>query len=137
MYSIGQLAQETDTKIPTIRYYEKMALLPKPGRTEGNHRVYSETHLLRLRFIRRSRELGFSQQEISELLGLNKQSTPNCRDVNNLTQHHLARIREKISDLQAIEQTLLEMSGHCSKKAILECPIIDSLFYKGTSKTQT
>lgn len=128
MYSIGQLARASGTKIPTIRYYEKMSLLSEPGRTTGNHRVYSQEHLQRLRFIRRARELGFSQQEVSELLGLNKCSKPNCLSVNKLTQHHLAQIKDKIRDLKAIEQTLLEMSHHCSNEETLECPIIDSLF---------
>ena len=127
MYSIGDLARETETKITTIRYYEKQALLQSPGRSAGNHRVYSEAHLRRLRFIRRARELGFSQRDIQSLLGLGRDDAPKCREVNTLTRQHLHTVRRKIRDLQNIERTLLAMSRECEGGESRECPIISAL----------
>ena len=69
-FGIGELSQRTGVNIETVRYYEKIDLLPRPPRTEGGHRVYSGTHLKRLVFIRRSRELGFTLDEIRNLLGM-------------------------------------------------------------------
>ena len=92
--SIGDLAKATDTKVETIRYYERISLLPAPERTSGNYRSYSATHLGHLSFIRRARDLGFSIEQVRDLLGLSDQ-----RD-------HLAEVERKIRDLQALRREL-------------------------------
>lgn len=129
-FSIGEIAARTGTNVETIRYYEKEGLLPKPPRTVGGHRKYSGTHLKRLYFIRRSRELGFSIQQVRELLGFVDESSHTCGEVKALTLQHAKDIQAKIDDLKRLQQALLAMSARCSggEYPIDDCPIIDSMF---------
>lgn len=125
---IGQLSKQTQCKIETIRYYEKIGLLPEPGRTEGGYRIYSDAHLKRLSFVRRSRELGFTIEEIRALLALVDQDSYTCADIKAITVEHLGTIRQKIADLKKLEKTLENISSQCSGDTTPQCPIIDNLF---------
>ncbi len=125
---IGRLAQQTQCKIETIRYYEKIGLLPEPQRSEGGYRMYHEDHLKRLIFIRRSRELGFSIEEIRGLLELVDGGGYSCSDVRLVAITHIEAIRKKISDLKKLEKTLSRIQSQCSGDTVPECPIIDALF---------
>ena len=126
-FGIGELSNLTGVKIETIRYYERQKLLPDPPRTEGGHRCYNEDHLKRLTFIRRSRQLGFSMEEIRELLILVEGGLYTCGEVKALTMEHAKSVREKINDLTRMEATLLNISSRCSGGAVPDCPILDAL----------
>jgi MerR family mercuric resistance operon transcriptional regulator len=125
---IGTLSERTGCHIETIRYYERMKLLPKPPRTEGGHRLYDREQVKRLVFIRRSRELGFSLEEIRTLLRLVDGKRYTCQEVKTITEHHLEDVKRKIADLRRLQKTLAAISGQCEGGLIPNCPIIDSLF---------
>lgn len=125
---IGALSKQANCKIETIRYYEKIGLLLEPARTEAGYRSYGESHLKRLVFIRRSRELGFTIEEIRALLRLVDGSDYTCGDIRAIAIEHLADIRNKIADLKKLEKTLSQIASQCSDNAVPECPIIDALF---------
>lgn len=128
MYRIGELSKLCEIKVPTIRYFENIGLLDNPSRTDGNQRLYSEKDFKHLRFIKRGRELGFTQSELKILLGLNNKTSPNCEEVYKLTKNHLRVVKEKIKDLKKIEETLLHLSTRCKNGDDLDCPILDSLY---------
>src|SRR3546814_20229359 len=104
--SIGDLAKATNTKVVTIRYYEKIGLLPAPDRTAGNYRSYSATHLGRLSFIRRARDLGFSIEQVRDLLGLSDQRDRPCEAVDAIAREHLSEVAPKIRHLKALTRQL-------------------------------
>jgi MerR family mercuric resistance operon transcriptional regulator len=126
--SIGLLFTQTNCKIETTRYYEKIGIFPKPPRTEGGHRVYSENHLKRLVFIRRGRELGFSLEDIRALLKLIDGGANTCQQVEAITLHHIGNIHQKILDLKKLEKILAKISSQCEGGVVPECPILDALF---------
>ncbi len=126
-FGIGALSKQTGVIIETIRYYEHEGLMPAPPRTSGGHRSYSEDHLKRLTFIRRSRELGFSMAEIRGLLALVDGGSYTCGEVKSLTLEHAESVRSKISDLRRIRRILLDISSRCEGGSVPECPIIDAL----------
>lgn len=126
-YSIGELGKSTGVKVVTIRYYEKIGMLPNPPRSEGGQRVYSHNHLRQLTFIRRSRELGFSLSEIRALLKLEESAGFSCEDVKALTMEHVRGIQEKIADLKRMERILKDLASQCEKGSVSECPILDTL----------
>ena len=128
MVTIGGLSKQTGCNIETIRYYERIGLLPKPPRTEGGHRLYEREQIKRLVFIRRSRELGFSLDEIRTLLRLVDGERYTCQEVKTLTEEHLGDIKKKISDLKRLQKTLADISSQCEGGMVPECPIIDALF---------
>src|SRR3546814_9271500 len=97
--TLGDLAKATGTKVVTVRYYERIGLLPPPERTAGNYRAYEPPHLERLRFIRRCRDLGFTLDEVRELLRLSSQEGKACAEVDRIAAAHLAETEEKIADL--------------------------------------
>ena len=125
---IGELSAQTDCKIETIRYYEKIGLLPEPSRSAGGYRDYDNEHLKRLSFIRRCRELGFTIDEIRGLLALVDGGDYTCNDVKNITLEHVDSIRQKIADLKKLEKTLSRIASQCAGDGTPECPIIDALF---------
>ena len=131
-FGIGALSKQTGVNIETIRYYEREGLLLHPPRTAGGHRSYSEDHLKRLTFIRRSRELGFSMAEIRGLLALVDGGSYTCGEVKAVTLEHAENVRSKISDLQRMEQMLVDISSQCEGGSIPECPIIDALLDQKT-----
>lgn len=126
-FSIGDLAKATDTKVETIRYYERIGLLPEPERTAGNYRSYSAAHLGRLSFIRRARDLGFSIEQVRDLLGLSDQRDRPCEAVDVIAREHLAEVDRKIRDLQALRRELDSIISQCGCGTIAECRIIEAL----------
>lgn len=123
----GELARTTGCNIETIRYYEKTGMLPDPPRTGAGYRVYSADHVARLRFILRARELGFSMEDIRGLLGLEDGAAPTCADVKERTEHHLADVRAKISDLKRIEVVLSATAARCSGEDVPDCAVLEAL----------
>jgi MerR family mercuric resistance operon transcriptional regulator len=124
----GTLAKRFGCHLETLRYYEKIGLIPPPSRTAGGHRLYQIDDQRRLRFILRGRELGFSIEELRGLLSLVDSHDYTCGDIFDLTIDHLASIRRKISDLKRLERTLARISSQCSGGAVPECPVIDALW---------
>ncbi len=126
--SIGELSRDTGVNIETIRYYERIDVMPKPARTDGGHRAYDSIQLKRLAFIKRSRELGFSLNEIRALLDLVDAGAYTCSEVHNMTVEHLANVKRKIADLRRMERVLKQMAAECSRGDVPDCPIMDALF---------
>ena len=127
-FTIGALSKGTGCNIETIRYYERIGLMPKPSRSPGGHRLYEEDHLRRLTFIRRSRELGFTLEEVRGLLRLVDGGSYTCAEVKALTLDHAAEVRRKVADLRKLERVLKEMAAECDGGEVPECPIIDTLY---------
>lgn len=125
-FTIGRLSRQTGVNIETVRYYERIGLLPKPSRSSGGRRLYDAADARRLTFIRRSRELGFSIDEIRALLALSG-GKGRCADVHALTVRHLDEVRAKIADLRRLERTLARTADRCARDASPKCPIIDAL----------
>jgi len=127
----GALAARTGCNIETIRYYERVGLLPPPPRSAGGHRLYGEGLVRRLNFVRRSRDLGFTIVEIGELLRLVDGGTYSCGELEQLARDHIGEIRRKIADLRRLERVFEAMAAQCSGDAVPDCPIIDALFDPG------
>lgn len=123
----GELARRAGCNLETIRYYEDISLMPEPARTAAGHRVYSLNDQRRLRFILRSRELGFSIGEIRSLLSLVETGLYTCAEINALTQQHLKSVSEKINDLKKLQRTLSVLSSDCADGDEPDCPIIEAL----------
>jgi len=121
------LARRTGCNLETIRYYEKIGMMPDPPRTGSGYRVYDESHVSRLRFILRARELGFAIEEIRGLLGLVDGGTQTCAEVKERTERHLSNVRAKIADLKRIEKVLAATAAQCSGEQVPECPVLDAL----------
>lgn len=121
------MAKRSGVNAETIRYYEKIELMLEPGRNSGGHRIYEEVHLQRLCFIRRCREMGFSLEEIRELLSLVDREQVSCEHVQQIAEDHVLSIRQKIKDLQRMQGTLRDLAKQCSGENVPECPIIDAL----------
>lgn len=124
---IGKLADRTGVNIETIRYYERVGLLPPPPRTQGKHRAYDERHEQRLVFIRRGRELGFSLDDIRALLQLADDGNSACDAAKDVTLRHLADVRGKIASLRKLKRALKDMTDACRPGKQLACPIIETL----------
>ena len=127
-FSIGVLSERSGVKLETIRYYEKIGVMPKPSRSASGYRVYGNDHARRLHFVRRGRELGFSLDELRGLLCLVDGHSYTCREVHVLTIEHLKAIRQKIADLRRLERAMSDMAAQCTGNQVPECPIIDALF---------
>jgi MerR family transcriptional regulator, mercuric resistance operon regulatory protein len=132
---IGELSKLTGVHIETIRYYERVKMLPKPPRTVGGRRVYDRAHVRRLGFIRRSRELGFSSDEVRALLRIGGPEKASCRQVRTIALARLNDVRAKISDLRKLERLLAKTIAQCTGTAAPQCPVLDILdvhkFLKG------
>lgn len=131
--AIGALSRRTGVNIETVRYYERIGLLPSPGRSEGGHRLYGSGHLLRLNFVRRARDLGFTLDEIRALLELAEKRDRPCAEVREVATGHLSHIRAKIADLRAMERVLAGMVARCVEGPTPDCPIIEALFNPDTA----
>jgi len=125
--AIGELGRLTGTKVETIRYYERIGLLAKPERTAGNYRAYGAEHLNRLSFIRRSRDLGFSLEQVRALLDLSDDRERPCEAVDIIAQAHLTEVDRKIADLRALRRELSNMITQCRHGTVANCRIIESL----------
>ena len=128
VYAIGEMSRRTGVNIETVRYYEKIGMMPKPKRTEGGNRLYNAEELQRLFFIKRCREIGFNQSEIKALLSMVDQDDVTCAEVHNITTAHVADIKQKIKDLRNLEKVLMQMANECSRGDKPDCPIIETLF---------
>lgn len=124
----GELAVRIGCNIETIRYYEKAGLLPPPPRSQGGHRLYGQDLVKRLNFVRRSRVLGFTLEEIRGLLRLVDGGKYTCAQVEAVALEHVQEIRRKITDLKKLKNVLEAMASQCSGGKVPECPIIDALF---------
>lgn len=123
----AKLAERTGCNLETIRYYEKIGLMPDPPRTSSGYRVYDDTHAERLGFILRGRQLGFSIDELRGLLLLVDRGTQTCAEVKVLTEQHLEDVRAKIEDLRRIEKVLAATAAQCSGEKVPECPVLEAL----------
>ncbi len=125
--SIGQMAQAGNCKVQTIRYYEEVGLLAKPKRSEGNQRIYTLQDRERLNFIRHSRELGFSLDQIRQLLFLNDNPNHACSEVDQIARRHLKEVDSKIERLQNLQKELQRMITQCRGERVADCRIIKVL----------
>ncbi len=128
-FTVGVLAKETGINIETVRYYENIKLLPKPNRKESRYRIYDENDLVRLKFIIRGKELGFTLMEIRELLSLKIDSQSKCGDVKKMAEEKIIDADAKIKDLKNIKKHLELLVVQCinEKLSTEECPIVKSL----------
>lgn len=126
-FSIGEAAQRSGVKVPTIRYYEQIGLLSAPARTDGNRRSYGGADLQRLAFIRHSRELGFGIDAIQTLLALQENQNQSCASACAIAQTRLEEVEQRIRSLRALRNELKAMlkSGHHGRVA--ECRVIEVL----------
>ena len=124
---IGELASATATKVETVRFYEKIGLLPTPARTSANYRTYDSEHLARLSFIRRARDLGFTLEAVRELLTLTDDKSQSCEAVDGIARLHLAEVDRKISDLTALRSELKRVVGTCQQGTVANCKIVEAL----------
>ncbi|MGE0370698.1 MAG: helix-turn-helix domain-containing protein [Gammaproteobacteria bacterium] len=126
--TIGKLSKATGTKVVTIRYYEQVGILPVPPRTSGRYRVYGADHLHTLRFIRRCRDLGFTLDQIRDLLRLSSRQDQACAEVDRITAGHLTEIERKVADLTRLADELRRINGCCQGDGIVaDCRIIEAL----------
>lgn len=123
----AELAKRTGCNLETVRYYEKVGLLPAPPRNANGYRSYDSGHERRLRFVIRARELGFSLDEIRALLRLVDERDQPCAEASRLASLHLAEIRAKIGDLHRMEVALAEAVARCGDGARAVCPLIETL----------
>ncbi len=127
MLTIGTLSRKTGTKVQTIRYYEQIGLMNKPGRSAGGQRRYFEKDLDRLAFIRHSRQLGFSLESIRELLDLSDNPSRSCVEADVIARRHLTLVEERLKRLQALKKELYRMIAECAGNSVAECKIIEVL----------
>ncbi|MBL4616410.1 MAG: helix-turn-helix domain-containing protein [Robiginitomaculum sp.] len=125
-FSIGELSRRTSVNIETIRYYEKIGLLPIAPRSYKGHRLYDNDLQRKLQFIRRGRKLGFSIDDIRSLIGIDERPIT-CGEVNKITAKHLITVQLKIDQLRSLQQTLLKAAKKCDQPDKKKCPIIDAL----------
>jgi Cd(II)/Pb(II)-responsive transcriptional regulator len=125
---IGELAKTTAIPVETIRYYEKIGLLPEPDRDNSGYRSYRTAHLDRLLFIKRCRNLDMAQEEIRELIRLAEQPEADCSKVDALLAQHLVHVRERLKELASLEQTLVNLQKACADGGtVRECGILGGL----------
>jgi MerR family transcriptional regulator, mercuric resistance operon regulatory protein len=118
--TIGELSKRTGVHIETIRYYERIKMLPKPPRTNGGRRIYDAAHIRTLTFVKRSRD-------VRELLRIGGPGKAPCREVRDIATDHLDEVRAKIAHLRQVEQLLEKMIAQCTGTAASECPVLDVL----------
>lgn len=124
---IGYLSRATNTKVETIRFYEAKGLLAAPARTTGNYRDFGVNDLRRLSFIRRSRDLGFSLDQVRALVNLSDDGERSCAEVDAIATKQLAEVERKIADLQSLRRELGSLIRNCRQGTVAECHIIDAL----------
>src|SRR6266704_6390792 len=126
--TIGQVATAADVNVQTIRYYERRGLVATPRRTASGYRQYTDDAVARLRFIKHAQELGFSLQEIQELLGLRVRHGAACDAVERKTRDKIALVQHRIRDLQRMKRTLDRLAAACAaRRPTDECPILEAL----------
>lgn len=124
--TIGDLARAADVNVETVRYYQRLGILPEPPRAHGSIRRYPDGALRRLRFIKRAQRLGFSLDEVKILLELSE--SKHCVETRELAERKLAQVREKLADLNAMRDALTELVSACRRGGRgCGCPLIDAL----------
>jgi Hg(II)-responsive transcriptional regulator len=124
---ISEAAQQAGVNVQTIRYYERRGLLPAPRRRSSGYRELPFDTVRRIRFIKRAQDLGFSLEEIGELLQLRSETGRNRKRIRAVAEQRLEQIDRKISELSAMQQALRTLVAHCHSGADLDCPIIEAL----------
>lgn len=133
---IGKLARHANCKVETIRYYESAGLLPEPGRTPGNYRLYGRQHAERLRFIRHCRSLDMTLEEIRVLLNFRDAPEEDCGEVNALLDEHIAHVVNRIGELKELEQQLRSLRKMCtSVRSAKHCGILQKLATAGSASS--
>lgn len=128
MYRISELAEKSGVNKETIRYYERVGLLKEPPRTNAGYRMFSEESIIRIKFIKRMQDLGFTLNEISKLLGIVDKDDERCNDMYNFVVKKIEEVQRKIRDLKRIEQILFNLKKNCpDEKSMYDCPIIETL----------
>jgi MerR family mercuric resistance operon transcriptional regulator len=125
--TIGRLAAAAGVNLETVRYYERIGLMPPPDRTSGGHRSYRSEHRARLAFIRRARELGFRLDDVRTLLALAEPGLQSCAEVKVIASDRLQDVRAKIADLSRLAKVLDEAVRRCGDGNVPECPVIEVL----------
>jgi len=126
-YSIGEASRASGVKVATIRFYEQIGLLAVAARTEGNRRLYEAADLKRLAFIRHARELGFSVDDIRELLAMTEQANSSCHEADSIAQRHLKEVDRRLEQLAALKLELERMVTECGHGRICDCRVIQIL----------
>lgn len=135
---IGELAQASSTSVETIRFYEREGLLAEPARTHGNFRIYTESHVHRLRFIRHCRNLDMTLNEVRVLLRFRDAPQQDCAEVNGLLDAHIGHVSERIRELQVLEQELMTLRTLCHTPHVAsECGILNGLVQGASSTAST
>ncbi|WDR06999.1 helix-turn-helix domain-containing protein [Devosia rhodophyticola] len=126
-FAIGEVARQSGVKVPTIRYYEQIGLLPTPARTTNNRRIYDQDDLNRLTFIRHARELGFEVDAIRTLLALQDQPQRSCQQADTIAKARLIDVEQRIASLNALKAELERMVLGCSHGRVEDCRVIEIL----------
>lgn len=126
-FSIGDASRQSGVKVTTIRFYEQIGLLAAAARSEGNRRQYDEADLRRLAFIRHARELGFSVDDIRELLAMTEQTNSSCHEADSIAQRHLKDVDRRIAQLAGLRSELQRMVDECGHGRICDCRVIQIL----------
>jgi Cd(II)/Pb(II)-responsive transcriptional regulator len=125
---IGEISKNSSVPVETIRYYEKIGLLPKPDRDASGYRSYRSTHLDRLLFIKRCRNLDMAQEEIRELIRFSEHPKADCQDIDALLARHLNHVRDRLKELTNLERTLQQLQKACSDAGtVQDCGILEGL----------
>lgn len=125
---VGEVAKQAGVNLQTVHYYERRGLLPRPPRTESNYRAYPVEAVLRVRFIKRAQELGFTLKEIKELLALRAAPRTRCADVRERAESKVHDIDDKVRTLQAMRKALTKLIGECSGSGLVsQCPILEAI----------
>ncbi|MDM0121486.1 Cu(I)-responsive transcriptional regulator [Variovorax arabinosiphilus] len=126
-WNIGEAARRSGVSARMVRHYEGLGLLPDVARTESGYRQYTEADIHTLRFVKRSRDLGFSMDEIAELVGLWHNRRRTSASVKRIAQKHLGELEQRIADMQAMQRTLSHLVHCCHGDARPDCPILEDL----------
>jgi DNA-binding transcriptional MerR regulator len=127
MLTIGKLGEAAGVKVPTIRYYEQIGLLPEPERSAGNQRLYGQSALDRLAFIRHARELGFPLDAIRDLLSLSDEPDQSCAAADVIAKKQLTAVKARIVRLTALKAELERMITQCAQGTVADCRVIEVL----------
>jgi len=136
-YKIGEVARRADVNKDTVRYYEERELIPKPDRRRSGYRIFTWRHIDQIKFIKRAQQLGFTLNEIKELLELRMDEETSCSEIRKEAQAKYQDVSKKIEDLRRIKKTLTDLIDSCSKAGpVGDCPILEALEGKNETGKQ-
>lgn len=124
---IGDIANRTGLKVETVRFYEREGLIDAPRRSDANYRLYDHSHLDRLSFVKRSRDLGFTLDQVRDLLRLADNPRDSCDEVDEIVELHITEIDRKLANLAALRNEVVRWGGGCDASTIANCKVIDAL----------